>query len=158
MGEKGEKFKGSKVGRWEGAKDIGVDGLMCFGVRVLGGFACLAAGVNVFLVTLYYFVGMGKQEKVLNRQIELAAKLQTPVPLHVAVIQEGHTAGASFQASKWWFADRGVAIEELTQEPPRPRMKIHKTETRVPLPLDWRFSLKSPKDEALLRKRGLVED
>ena len=157
-GEKGEKLKSSKVRRLEGAKDRGVEGLMCFGVKLLGRFACLAAGVNVFLVTLYYFVGMGKQEKVLNRQIELAAKLETPVSLYVPVIQQGHKAGASFQASKWWFADRGIAITELSQEPPRPRMKIHKTETRVPLLPDWRFSLKSPEDEALLRKRGLVED
>ena len=131
---------------------------MCFGVRVLGGIACLAAGVNVFLVTLYYFVGMGTQEKILNRQIELAAKLQTPVPIQVAVIQGGHNAGASFQASKWWFPDRGIAISELPQAPARPRMKIVKTETRIPLPPDWRFSLKDPNDEALFRKRGLIED
>jgi hypothetical protein len=109
-------------------------------------------------VTLYYFVGMGKQEKILNLQIELAAKLQTPVPINVPVIQEGHNTGASFQASKWWFVDRGVPIMELQQEPPRPRMKIHKTETRFPLPPDWRISLRSPEDESLFRKKNLIED
>jgi len=131
---------------------------MGFGVRVLGGLACLAAGLNVFLVTFYYFVGMQRQEKILNRQIELVADLELPVPLHVFVIQGGHSAGASFQASKWWFADRGVPTAELAQEPPKPRMKINKTDTRVPLPPDWHSKLKSPEDEALFRKKGLVED
>jgi len=37
-------------------------------------------------------------------------------------------------------------------------MRIHKTATYIPLPSDWRLSLKSPKDEELLRKRGLVEE
>ena len=141
-----------------GLKRLRVDGLMGAGMRWLGGLACLATGINVLLVTLYYFVGMGKCEKILNLQIELAGKLHTSVPLNISVIQEGHSAGASFQASKWWFVDRGVPIMELQQEPPRPRMKIHKTETRFPLPQDWRLSLKSPEDEALFRQKGLIED
>ena len=141
-----------------GFKSLRVDGLIGMGMRWLGGLACLATGINVFLVTLYYFVGMGKQEKILNLQIELAAKLQTPVPINVPVIQEGHNTGASFKASKWWFVDRGVPIMELQQEPPRPRMKIHKTETRFPLPPDWRISLRSPEDESLFRKKNLIED
>jgi hypothetical protein len=37
-------------------------------------------------------------------------------------------------------------------------MKIHKTDTRVPLPPNWRLNLKDPNDEALFRKRGLIED
>jgi len=146
-GEKVQKFKSWKVQRFQGA-----------GVRALGGLACQAAGVNVFLVVLYYFVGMGRQEKILNRQISFAADLQRPVPVHIAVIQEGHAAGASFQASEWWFTDRGVPVTKLEQAPPRPRMKIHKTESRVPLPPDWKLSLKDPKDEEMFRKRGLIED
>ena len=141
-----------------GFKRLRVDGLMGAGMRWLGGLACLATGINVLLVTLYYFVGMGKCEKILNLQIELAGKLHTSVPLNISVIQEGHNAGASFQASKWWFGDRGVPILELQQEPPRPRMKIYKTETRFPLPPDWRLSLKSQKDEVLFREKGLIED
>ena len=127
-------------------------------MRWLGGLACLATGINVLLVTLYYFVGMVKCEKILNLQIELAANLQTPVPLKIPVIQVGHAVGASFLASEWWFVDRSVPIMKLQQEPPRPRMKIHKTETRFPLPQDWRSSLKNLEDEALLRKKGLIED
>jgi hypothetical protein len=141
-----------------GFKRLTVDGLMGAGMRWLGGLACLATGINVLLVTLYYFVGMGKCEKILNLQIELAGKLHAPVQLNIPVIQEGHNAGASFQASKWWFVERGVPILELQQEPPRPRMKIHKTETRFPLPQDWRLSLKSPEDEVLFREKGLIED
>jgi hypothetical protein len=141
-----------------GFKRLSVDELRSAGVRWLGGLACLATGINVLLVTLYYFVGMVKCEMILNLQIELAANLQTPVPLKIPVIQVGHAAGASFLASEWWFVDRSVPIMKLQQEPPRPRMKINKTETCFPLPQDWRSSLKNPEDEALLRKKGLIED
>jgi hypothetical protein len=169
-----EETDGGKVKRFEGAnrisvdgwksggvewlKGLGLEGLMSFGARGLAGIACLATGVNVVLVTLYYLVGMGRQEKILNNQIELAGKIQTPVPIHVPLIRAGHAAGSSFQASKWWFVDRGVPIVELSDEPSRPRMKILKTETRFPLPGDWRSKLKNPEDETLFRKRGLIED
>ena len=125
------------------------------GVRSL---ALLAAGLNVLLITLYYFVGMVKQEKILNRQIELASSLRNPVPIYISVIKEGEGAGASFLASEWWFVDRGTPVTKLEKEPIRPRMRIHKTATYIPLPNDWRLSLKSPKDEELFRKRELIED
>ena len=125
------------------------------GVRSL---ALLAAGLNVLLIILYYFVGMVKQEKILNRQIELASSLRNPVPIYISVIKEGEGAGASFLASEWWFVDRGTPVTKLEKEPIRPRMRIHKTATYIPLPNDWRLSLKSPKDEELFRKRELIED
>jgi hypothetical protein len=125
------------------------------GVRAL---ASTAAGLNVFLITFYYFVGMVKQEKILNMQIQLAADLGNPVPIYINVIKGGHSRGASFLASEWWFVDRGAPVTKLKEEPVRPRMRIHKTATYIPLPNDWRLSLKSPKDEELFRKRGLVEE
>ena len=132
-----------------------VEGKLFKGVRAL---AAIAAGLNVFLITFYYFAGMIKQEKILKRQIELASSLKNPVPIYIPVIKEGHSAGASFLASEWWFVDRGTPVTKLEREPIRPRMRIHKTATYIPLPSDWRLSLKSPKDEELFRKRGLIED
>jgi hypothetical protein len=146
-GEKVQKFKGLKVGRFESTA-----------IKGLGGLACVATAINVFLLTLYYFVGVGKQERILSRQIELVAALGTPVPIHIEVLQGGHYAGASFVATEWWFVDRGVPVTKLPEKPPMPRMKIHKTDTRVPLPPNWRLNLKDPNDEALFRKRGLIED
>jgi len=125
------------------------------GVRAL---ASTAAGLNVFLITFYYFVGMVKQEKILNMQIQLAADLGNPVPVYINVIKDGHSRGASFLASEWWLVDRGTPVTKLKEQPVRPRMRIHKTATYIPLPNDWRLSLKSPKDEELFRKRGLVEE
>jgi len=125
------------------------------GVRAL---AVVAVGLDAFLVTFYYFVGMVKQEKILNMQIQLAADLSNPVPVYIDVIKGGHSRGASFLASEWWLVDRGTPVTKLKEEPVRPRMRIHKTATYIPLPNDWRLSLKSPKDEELLRKRGLVEE
>jgi len=131
------------------------DGKMFKGLRAL---AAIAAGLNVFLITFYYFVGMGKQEKILNMQIQLAADLGNPVPIYIDVIKDGHNKGASFLASEWWFVDRGTPVKKLEEEPVRPRMRIHKTATYIPLPSDWRTRLRDPKDEELFRKRGLVEE
>jgi len=134
---------------------VPAEGKLFKGVRAL---AAIAAGLNVFLITFYYFVGMIKQEKILNRQIELVSSLKNPVPIYIPVIKEGHSAGASFLASEWWFVDRGTPVTKLKEEPVRPRMRIHKTATYIPLPSDWRTRLRDPKDEELFRKRGLIED
>ena len=132
-----------------------MEGKLFKGVRAL---AAIAAGLNVFLITFYYFVGMIKQEKILNRQIELLSSLKEPLPIYIPVIKEGHSAGTSFLASEWWFVDRGTPVTKLEKEPIRPRMRIHKTATYIPLPSNWRLSLKNPKDEELFRKKGLIED
>ncbi len=134
---------------------VPVEGKLFKGVRAL---AAITAGLNVFLITFYYFVGMIKQERVLNRQIQLASDLGNPVPIFMNLIKESHIVGTSFLASEWWFVDRGMPVTKLEKEPIRPRMRIHKTTTYIPLPSDWRLGLKSPKDEELFRKRGLIED
>ena len=131
------------------------EGITFKGVRAL---AVLAAGLNVLLITLYYFVGMVKQEKILNRQIQLASDLGNPVPIYIDIIKEAHCAGSSFKATEWWFVERGVPITKLEKQPNRPRMRIHKTATYIPLPSNWRLRLKNPKDEELFRKKGFIED
>ena len=125
------------------------------GVRAL---AMLAAGLNVLLINLYYFVGMVKQEKILNMQIQLAADLGNPVPIYINVIKDGHNKGASFLASELWFVDRGTPVTKLKEEPVRPRMRIHKTATYIPLPTNWKTRLRDPKDEELFRNRSLIEE
>ena len=154
------RFKGSKAQEEEGVK-VERDRLrkvVEMGIKGLAGLACVATAINVFLVTLYYLVGMVKQERILNHQIELAAVLASPVPIRIEVLRGGHYDGASFLASEWWFVDRGVPVTKLAEKPRRPRMKIHKTETWVPLTPDWPSHLKNPKDEQIFRMKGLIEE
>ena len=164
-GEKVQKFKGAKVGRLEDGEEgfkagrmQGFEGVLEMGVKGLGGLACIAAGVNVFLVTLYYLVGMQRQETVLHKQIELAGRISSPVPLYVGVSVDAHNAGASFIGSEYWLTDRGIQVERLSEPPPKPRMKLNKTATLFPLPPDWRLLLQNPKDEEMFRKRNCVEE
>ena len=125
------------------------------GVRAL---AVLAAGLNVILITFYYFVGMGRQENILNRQIQLASDLGSPVPIYIDIIKDAHCAGTSFKATEWWFVERGVPITKLEKQPNRPRMRIHKSGTYVPLPTNWKTRLRDPKDEGLFKNRSLIEE
>jgi len=126
--------------------------------RAVRALAVLTAGLNVLLITLYYFVGMGKQERILNRQIQLASDLGNPVPIYIDIIKDAHCAGSSFKATEWWFVDRGVPITKLEKQPNRPRMRIHKSGTYIPLPTHWKTRLRDPKDEGLFRNRGLIEE
>lgn len=138
--EQGTKFSGSgRIAKW---------------IQLIAVLAVAATAFNVGLVALYYSVGMVRQENVLNRQIELAENLGKPIPIH---LQPNHD-GSYFLASELWFTERGLQVERLEAEPDRPRMKLNKTNTRFPLPQEWRRYLKDPKDEVLFRKRGCVED
>jgi len=101
---------------------------------------------------------MGKQENILNRQIQLASDLGNPVPIYIDIIKDAHCAGSSFKATEWWFVERGVTVTKLEKQPNRPRMRIHKTATYIPLPSNWRLSLKNPKDEELFKRRSLIEE
>ena len=134
---------------------IPAEGKTFKGVRAL---AVLAAGLNVTLITLYYFVGMGKQENILNRQIQFASNLGNPVPIYIDIIKDRHCAGESFKATEWWFVDRGIPIIKLEKQPDRPRMRIHKSATYIPLPTNWKKRLRDPKDEGLFRNRSLIEE
>jgi len=127
-------------------------------IQITAVLAMVATAFNIALVALYYVIGMWRQENVLNRQIELAKDFCEPVPIFIPVIQDGHAAGASFLATQYWFEDRQVAVAKLLEPPVRPRMKINKTATIFPLPKNWRLHLKDPKDEAILRNKGLIED
>ena len=162
FGVLGVKENGGE-GRRENAGIYGHQGsrvavVLRMALQGFGVLTCVAVGLNVFLATLYYWVGMFKQEKILDHQIQLASALVIPVPIRIEVLHGGHYDGASFIASEWWFVDRGIPVAHLPAKPERPRMKIHKTDTWVPLTPDWKFSLQDPKDEQLFREKGLIED
>ena len=131
---------------------------MVMGVKGLGGLACLATAINVFLVTLYYLVGMQRQEGVLNKQVGIIRQLPSPLPIHIGVSTDAHSAGASFIGTEYLLTDRGVVVKKTPEPPTRPRMKLNKTATTFPLPPEWKLLLGNPKDEEIFRKRGLIED
>ena len=128
------------------------------GLRVLAGLACWATLVNVLLVAFYYGVGMVRQEKILNRQIQMAAQMRGRVLLHIPFEMQGHKRGASFKASRLWFVDRKIPTKLLPKIPRTPRMKLNKTNTWILLAPNWRKFLLDPMDERLFRERGLIED
>jgi hypothetical protein len=123
-------------------------------IQAVAVLATAATAFNVALVSIYYGVGMVRQENVLKRQIELAKNLGEPVPIY---LKPNHD-DSYFLASELWFTDKGYCVTRLSDLPPKPRIKLNKTETFFALPGNWRSHLKDPEDEALFRKRGLIED
>jgi len=146
-------WNGEAVWRGQGAHVLRAQAFTRW-IQAVTVLAITATAFNVALVTTYYGVGMVRQENVLNRQIKLAKNLGELVPIYLPPNHDG----SHFLASELWFTEHGLQVRRLDAEPGRPRMKINKTNTRFPLPQDWRHYLKDPKDEALFRKRGCVED
>jgi hypothetical protein len=146
-------WKGDAVRRGEGAHVLKATAFTRW-IQAVAILALAAAAFNVALVSIYYGVGMVRQENILNRQIELAKSLGQPVPIY---LKPNHD-GSYFLASELWFADRGCRVTRLDDLPPRPRIKLNKTETFFALPEKWRSHLKDPGDEALFRKKELIED
>jgi hypothetical protein len=150
-------WSGDAVRRGEGAHVLKPAAFKRW-IQLIAVLAVAATAFNVALVAMYYGAGMVQQEKVLNRQIQLAKALGEPVPVFIPVIKGGHAEGKSFQATKYWFRDRNVGVTLLDVAPAKPRMKLNKAETVFPLPQGWQIYLEDSKDEALFRKRGCVED
>jgi hypothetical protein len=123
-------------------------------IQAVAVLALAATSFNVALVFIYYGVGMVRQENVLKRQIEFAKSLGQPISIH---LKPNHD-GSYFLASELWFADKGYRVTRLEDLPPKPRIKLNMTETFFALPANWRSHLQDPGDEALFRKRRLIED
>ena len=118
----------------------------------------LVLTVNLGIILLYYGLGMVRQERILNLQTDLAKNLGDPIQLHIPSARADPQDPASFRAAEYWLTDEGIGVVKLAESPPKPRMKLHKTNVLFSLPQDWRSHLKDPADEEILREKELIED
>jgi hypothetical protein len=83
--------------------------------------------LNSVLILLFYSVGCVKAQRVLNSQLAFLKTLPQPLSVHMPL----------FLSNRIWFIRHGISYEPASQPPGRPRMRLLRTQTTVPLPSDW---------------------
>lgn len=99
------------------------------GKRWILPFLTLFTGLlNSLLILLFYSIGCVKAQRVLNDQLAYLQRLPQPLQVHMPL----------FLSNRIWFIRSGIAYAPVSAEPPRPRLLLHRTQTRVALPPSFR--------------------
>ena len=131
---------------------------MAFAVPVLtlrpmglaGGLAraSIAVGLlNSILIFAFYMSGCFQNQAVLTRQLAFLKKM--PQPLNVYI--------PTFHSNEMWLKEAGLRFKKIEQEPPMPRLKLQRTNSKVQLPADWTNAPVSGQILQEWRKRDLIE-
>jgi len=71
--------------------------------------------------------GCFQNQAVLTRQLAFLKNM--PQPLNVYI--------PSFQSNETWLKEAGLRFKKIDQEPPMPRLKLQRTNSKVQLPSNW---------------------
>jgi hypothetical protein len=100
------------------------------------------------LILLFYSVGCVKAQRVLNSQLAFLKSLPQPLQVHMPM----------FLSNRIWLIREDLKFELIQEVPAKPRIKLHRTATRIPLPTNWEEHLGIKPKVAEWRKRRLVEE
>jgi hypothetical protein len=119
------------------------------GKRWILPFLSLFTGLlNSILILLFNSVGCVKAQRVLNDQLAYLQSLPQPLQVHMPM----------FLSNRIWLIREDLKFELIPEVPAKPRIKLHRTETRIPLPTNWEENLGIGPKVAEWRKRKLVEE
>ena len=104
--------------------------------------------LNSGLILLFYSVGCVKAQRILNSQLAFLKTLPQPLSVHMPV----------FLSNRTWFIREGMAFQPLGDPPPKPRMTLMRTQTRVALVGDGQSRQADSPMAAEWRKRDLIEE
>jgi hypothetical protein len=105
--------------------------------------------LNSMLILLFYSVGCVKAQRVLHDQLVFLKTLPQPLQVHMPI----------FLSNRVWLIREGLEFSLLPAEPPRPRLLLHRTSTRIALPT--RFQMDNDLSPVIRReweKRNLIEN
>ncbi len=131
---------------------------MAFAVPVLtlrpmglaGGMARASIAVallNSILIFAFYMSGCFQNQAVLTRQLAFLKNM--PQPLNVYI--------PTFHSNEMWLKEAGLRFKKIEQEPPMPRLKLQRSNSKVQLPADWTNAPVSGQNLQEWRKRDLLE-
>lgn len=86
--------------------------------------------LNSALILAFYLTGCIKSQLTLESQLAFLQKLPQPLRIHMPVVDGSRL----FKGCRIWFIRNQLEYEFLSEAPPRPRMKMHRTSTWVALP------------------------
>jgi hypothetical protein len=91
---------------------------------ILPFFALFTGILNSVLILLFYSVGCVKAQRVLDSQLAFLKSLPQPLQVHMPM----------FLSNRTWFIREGINFQLVRDPPPKPWIKLIKTDTRVALP------------------------
>ena len=115
---------------------------------VLPGLVLFSGLLNSLLILIFYGVGCVKAQRVLNSQLTFLKELSQLLSVYMP----------SFKSNRIWLIRGGNQFDLVSEAPPKPRLRLMKTETLIPLPTKWEDNLGNAPMVAEWRKRRLIEE
>lgn len=95
-----------------------------------GGLARASIAVallNSILIFAFYTSGCFQNQAVLTRQLAFLKNI--PQPLNVYI--------PTFHSNETWLKEAGLRFTKIEREPPMPRLKLNRTNSKIQLPDNW---------------------
>ena len=83
--------------------------------------------VNSVLIFAFYTSGCLQNQAVLARQLAFLKNMPQPLSVHMP----------NFPSNETWLMDAGLRFKKIDHEPPMPRLKLNKTNSKVQLLSNW---------------------
>jgi hypothetical protein len=115
---------------------------------VLPGLVLFSGLLNSLLILIFYSVGCVKAQRVLNSQLTFLKELSQPLSVYMPI----------YKSNRIWLIRGGNQFDLVSEAPPKPRLRLMKTETLIPLPTKWEDNLGNAPMVAEWRKRRLIEE
>jgi len=103
--------------------------------------------LNSCLILVFYSLGCIRSQRVVEQQLSFLRNLPSPLELH----------WAKFPAPRLWLGWQQIPFEKTPEDPPRPRLVLLRSDTRVALPPDWQQLPLPTKERKEWEKRRLFE-
>jgi hypothetical protein len=113
--------------------------------------ARLALGLallNSLLILAFYTSGCWQNESILRSQLRFLKSVASPIQMYVP----------TFPSNQTWLKDAGIQYKLLGQEPPRPRMILQRTNSKIAMDKFWPTEGISSQDLQEWRRRKLIEE
>jgi hypothetical protein len=95
-----------------------------------GIIARLALGLallNSLLIFAFYTSGCLQNQAALARQLAFLKNNAQPLSVYMP----------NFPSNETWLMDAGLRYKKIDHEPPMPRLKLNRTNSKVQLPANW---------------------
>jgi hypothetical protein len=115
---------------------------------VLPGVVLFSGILNSILILMFYSVGCVKAQRVLNSQLMFLKQLSQPLSVYMPI----------YKSNRIWLIRGGNQFDLASEAPPKPRLRLMKTATLIPLPTKWEDNLGNAPMAAEWRKRRLIEE
>ena len=115
---------------------------------VLPGLVLFSGLLNSLLILMFYSVGCIKAQRVLNSQLTFLKELSQPLTVYMPI----------YKSNRIWLIRGDNQFDLVSEAPLKPRLRLMRTETLIPLPIKWEENLGNAPMVAEWRKRRLIED